>query len=620
MKDFAAAIVILFAVCGCACAQIDSSTRIIHNLVRSAGSRHETTNSVKLTRAENLPAVESWLSRNRVSIEGTKGGPFDPTVQYVTTFYHDRIYVHILKWNSKNSVSLPAVIDRPVEKAWLLDGEAPVRVDQAPWGTTIVVPEDQRPSNIDTVVVLQMAGDLEEVRPPRLVYVDPVRPNILFGDTAKVGGEGIHYNPSPDWIEEWSSTSDSISWRVQLPLAGRYSLAMTYSCAPSCGGAPIEILANGHDKLLASTQETRGVWQGWQAFECISIPGTLALKRGVNTIQIRAPRKSGTAEILRVRSLHLVSREAQRAMQIEEKRASAMRADTDWLRRAKYGIMVHWLPNSMPRTGPKKEYCQAVRDFDVERFADMVKSTGADYLIFTLAQLQYFPMPLHAADAVLPDRTCPERDLIDDLANSLQQRNIRLIFYYHHGVGDTRWSKTAGFLKPDESEFFMHEEAVLSEIGQRYGTKLSGWWFDDRYPFQPFEQLDNAAKIGNPARVVAFNSWILPKSTEFQDYWAGEMGGDLMPLPSTGFFDHGGPASGLQPQVLILLDDNWVHGAQDSAIIPPRFADGRLIEYIKDCNSKGAPVTMNIGVYQDGTVSPQTLLQLSAVKKSIRGS
>jgi hypothetical protein len=45
----------------------------------------------------------------------------------------------------------------------------------------------------------------------------------------------------------------------------------------------------------------------------------------------------------------------------------------------------------------------------------------------------------------------------------------------------------------------------------------------------------------------------------------------------------------------------------------------QLINYIKDCNGKGAAATMNIGVYQDGTASPETLRQLDAVRKSIGG-
>ena len=600
-------------------AQVDSAARAIDRLVRNAGERQQGNNNVRVPSGEDSPAIESWLSRNRASIEGTQGGPLDPTSNYITTFSGNRIYVHILDWNKKNHVTLPGVIDRPVQKAWLLDGGMPVRVDQAPWGMTVVVPEEQRPSDIDTVVVLQMPGDLEELRPPRVVSVNPIRPILLLGDNARLSGEGIRYSPGPDWIEGWTSTSDSISWRVRLPSAGRYSIAMTYSCASGCSGAPIEISANGHERLLATTQETRGVWPRWQAFEHISIPGTLPLNAGVNSIEVRALGKSKTAEILRLNSLCLISPVARRASLLAEKRAQAMRADANWLRAAKYGIMVHWLPHSMPQSGSPKEYCQAVRDFHVERFADMVKETGAAYLIFTIAQLQYFPMPMRSVEAVLSGRMCPDRDLIGDLANALQQRHIRLILYYHHGVGDSQWSNASGFLTPDKSEFFRNEEAILSEIGLRYGRKLSGWWFDDRYPFQPFEQLDKAAKAGNPDRLVAFNSWILPKSTEFQDYWAGEMGGDLMSLPTTGFFDGGGPESGLQPHVLVFLDDSWVHGSQDTKVVPPRNSDAQLIRYVKDCNGKGATVTMNIGVYQDGTPSPLTLRQLDAVRKSIRG-
>lgn len=599
--------------------QPGSDAEIIDRMVRNAGERKQGENSVHITPGEDSSGVENWLARNRVSIEGTRGGPIDPTPRYVSTYSGNRIYVHILHWNGKNSVTLPPIIDRPVEKAWLLDGGAAVRVDQVPWGVTVVLPKEQRPNDIDTVVVLQMPGDLEELRLPRLVSATPAQPILLLGDTAKLSGEGIRYSAGPDWIEGWTSTSDSIVWRVRLPSAARFSVAMTYSCAPGCAGAQIEVSANSHENLVATTQETRGVWKGWQAFERVSIPGTLPLNAGMNEIEIRALHKSETAEILRLNSLYLITPAARRAEQLADKRAQAMRVDTNWLHAAKYGIMVHWLPHSMPQSGPPKQYCQAVRDFNVERFADLVKETGAGYLIFTIAQLQYFPMPMHSVDAVLSGRTCPDRDLIGDLANALQQQNIRLILYYHQGVGDTQWSKASGFLAPDKSRYFQHEEVILSEIGQRYGTKLSGWWFDDRYPFQPFEKLDKAAKTGNPARLVAFNSWILPKSTDFQDYWAGEMGGDLMTLPATGFFDSGGPENGLQPHVLIFLDDPWIHGSENTRIAPPRHSDVQLIDYIKDCNSEGAAVTMNIGVYQDGAASPETLRQLDAVRKSIRG-
>jgi alpha-L-fucosidase len=282
--------------------------------------------------------------------------------------------------------------------------------------------------------------------------------------------------------------------------------------------------------------------------------------------------------------------------------------------------MVHWIAATQPRTGPQKAFCEAVRDFDVQRFADMVKETGATYLIFTLAHgVQKFPAPLESVEPVLPGRTC-SRDLPGDLADALSQRGIRVILYNHHGVGDPDWSRASGFPSKDKSAFFEHEAAILREVGLRYGSKLAGWWFDDRYPLQPFEELYTAAKAGNPNRIVAWNSWIMPKSTDFQEYWAGEVGGALLRLPEKGYFDNNGPQSGLQPQVLIFLDDPWMHGYPETEIHPPLFSDQDLAEYITDCNKKGAPVTMNIGVYQDGTASPATLRQLAAIRKIARGN
>jgi hypothetical protein len=282
--------------------------------------------------------------------------------------------------------------------------------------------------------------------------------------------------------------------------------------------------------------------------------------------------------------------------------------------------MMHWLPNTMPAYGDAKPYCQAVRDLDVNKLAETVKQAGADYFIFSLAQRQFFPMPLRAADAVMPGRACAGRDLVRDLADAFTRRGIRFILYYHHGVGDADWARAAGFLSPDKSRFFGHEAAILSEIGARYGTKLSGWWFDDRYPAQPFEQLDHAAKTGNANRLVAFNSWIMPKSTDFQDFWAGEMGGELHQLPSSGTFNDHGPLAGLQPHILIYVDDPWLHGTKDTKIGPPLFTAAQLIDFIRDTNAKGGPVTMNIGVYQDGTFSRETLGELAAIRSAIRGN
>jgi hypothetical protein len=106
-------------------------------------------------------------------------------------------------------------------------------------------------------------------------------------------------------------------------------------------------------------------------------------------------------------------------------------ADTAWLQNARYGMMVHWTKQSMPLKGDPKSYEQAVADFDVEAFADTMKSTGAGFVVFTTSHaMQYFPAPLKSLDAINPGRTTP-RDLPGDLAAALAKRGMKLFLYFH---------------------------------------------------------------------------------------------------------------------------------------------------------------------------------------------
>jgi len=76
----------------------------------------------------------------------------------------------------------------------------------------------------------------------------------------------------------------------------------------------------------------------------------------------------------------------------------------------------------------------------------------------------------------------------------------------------------------------------LSEIGSRYGEKLAGYWFDSwyqslaAYPDVPIEAIYRYCKAGDPGRITAFNFWIFPVLTPWEDYWAGELNALHNPL------------------------------------------------------------------------------------------
>ncbi len=558
--------------------------------------------------------VKSWLAKFGESIIGTNGGPFEPDKgskgSYVTTQKGNRIYVHVLDWKGQHNLFLPAILDQLVKLAWFY-GDSPDTnyswgmCRQAPWGT-LIVDSEMKPGRI---VVMEVEGNPKDLAPPRLVQLTEGSIARLRGEVAELQGN-LTYLPGPDWVDSWTGNTDAVKWRIEAPGNGQYEVAITYACPSLAVGSEIEIKV-GQSTLKHQLRYTSG-WAGdGMNFSRQKVQGFLQFSKGENTIIVRMPNKKGKTDgsYMKLYSLELISPSGEKTQADAKRRAVLKRASISWFATAKYGLMVHWMPGIMPRHGSAQPFCDAVRNFNVDVFADIVKQTGASYLIFTSVHgIQWFPGPSAVHDRVLPGRTC-DRDLIADLGDAMEKRGIKLILYYHHGVGDYDWSKASGFFKKDKSQFFQNEYDILAQVGKRYGRKIAGWWFDDRYPDQPFEKLYEATKIGNPDRIVAWNSWIMPKSTEFQEYYSGEAGHSVT-VPEAKYFGEGGPAEGLQPHFLIVADDPWAHTALDSDIVSPLYKDDELIRYVKAVNALGGPVTINIGVYQDGTASPATIQQV----------
>ena len=67
------------------------------------------------------------------------------------------------------------------------------------------------------------------------------------------------------------------------------------------------------------------------------------------------------------------------------------------------------------------------------------------------------------------------------------------------------------------------------------------------------------------------------------------------------------------------LDDPWRHGRPDTDIEPPRFATKQLVDYVKKCIASNLVITMNMDIYQDGSVSTETLAQMRSLHQVIRG-
>jgi len=302
--------------------------------------------------------------------------------------------------------------------------------------------------------------------------------------------------------------------------------------------------------------------------------------------------------------------------------------------------MFQWGEWGYPRHGNKKPWPRQIEDFPVNQFANMVQETGAGYVVWSATwRTYYFPAPIKAIDAILPGRTS-ERDLIGDLADALGKRNIRLLLYYHCGKGDKEWEarnwSTTNWNVMGVDPLFRHNWiSLITEIGQRYGRMLAGWLIDEGWYPSPFEQQGKALKAGNPNRIVSFNSWVLPRLTEFQEFHFGEgytgldnWGGTLYPEGppegGTGIYLRG-PQKGLQAHGCLIFDGatygpEWGIWKPDTTISPPRFTGEQIETMVRNAKERRFVLSFNLLMYEDGSVSPASLEGLRLVRKVARGS
>jgi hypothetical protein len=335
----------------------------------------------------------------------------------------------------------------------------------------------------------------------------------------------------------------------------------------------------------------------------------------VQTLTLRAVDSSPSGYFdLALWSLELVQPAVRDRLQAA---ALAQRVDPAEFQKLRYGFMVHWTPESYPSHGDRKSYVDAVRDFDVDAFADQIHQGGAGFVVLVTAHaLQYLPAPIQALDRILPGRTT-RRDLIADLVAALQKRGIRLMLYYHLGSGsDPEWLRATHFWDTDTTRFWNNWESIVTELGTRYGDRIAGFWFDDGmnnyyYRSPDWERLNRAAHAGNPRRTVTFNRWLWPPATEFLDFDAGEACFDPA---GNGWLVKGGDgrytaglAAGLPAASTLITESDWVHSKKDTAILPPRWTPPQLRQYLRDFISRKNIPIFNLEVYQEGRVSSSSI-------------
>jgi hypothetical protein len=456
-------------------------------------------------------------------------------------------------------------------------------------------------------------------------YAQPFRPdlhlkrdrytNLLIFDGVRSEGIQPMFDSAPFmhlkfWAENWNKNTQWVSWDVIADKKEKYLVNVI--CNPNL--SEVICTVSTGDQTISK----RIVRMDSSEFVRVELDSSLWLQPGVNKLILMfAPVKANDEFNISVHAIELIRPEIREKYNqlVTEIRS---KSDTRWFRNCRYGIFVTWTSQVYPRNGERKDYETAVSEFDVDGFVKQIVRTRAGLVVFNTSHAEmYFPAPIKSLDSILPGRTT-RRDLISDLGKALAVHGIRLFLYYHLGcVSDPEWTKRSGFWNTDERPFFAHWNAVITEIGRRYGKTVSGYWFDDGamncyYRSPDWLTMYRSAKAGNPERLIGYNPWKLPPPTLFMDYYLGEtnldpsMHGELG-KGGNGFIQKG-PFTGLQASSTFVTEsEDWGHFKKDTEIESFRYTPQNLAEMLLQFEAYRNVPLMNLEIYQDGLMSERSI-------------
>jgi alpha-L-fucosidase len=308
------------------------------------------------------------------------------------------------------------------------------------------------------------------------------------------------------------------------------------------------------------------------------------------------------------------------------------RQRASWMKDARWGVMTHYLADWIAQAdGPGtrmtvERWNDLIDHFDAEGLAQQLESVGAGYYVLTIGQNSGFYLSPNASYdrlvGIEPSK-CSRRDLVADVADALSKRGIKLIVYLPAGApaGDRKAFEALQWQNgPHRNrEFQIKWEQVIGEWSRRWGTKVSGWWFDGcywpntmyRHAEAPnFATFAAAARAGNPDGAIAFNPGVVDRSlsiTPHEDYTAGEIN-DPDRLMIRRAVD--GVVDGARVHALSYLGQTWGKGA-------PRTSSEQAVTWSLKVAKAGGVITWDVPIGRDGLIARPFLDQLAAVGQAL---
>lgn len=210
--------------------------------------------------------------------------------------------------------------------------------------------------------------------------LDPNTLNVLRANVAARSSSTAENSPKGMWTEIWKVPHQTFAWKAQVPKADKYSVDVLVSGA---FGGQIEIASpRGTIKITIPAGNLH--WgNNWNR---ISVPGWLNLPKEISNDTVRSPIPAGIAtnrnhlQGMALMSLELSAGSQKQAI---EKRIRDSRSSAKQLGDAQYSLKLQWGEWGLPEHGECNPWPRLIDEQNMKKFADMVQSTGAGYMIWS---------------------------------------------------------------------------------------------------------------------------------------------------------------------------------------------------------------------------------------------
>lgn len=262
------------------------------NLLLNIGPRPDGT--IQPEFVERLESIGRWLSANGEGIYETTSSPFSHLPFHGrATVKGSTIFLHVFNWPRNGKIRVPG-LQNIVHKAYLL-AKPDVALSTSRDGDDIVINVPaQAPDEIASVVALQLDGG------PRAVpaYEKPDESGVITLSSASAEIESslgqrmkMENILGHAYLTRWTRPEDIPVWKVNVPKAGRYQIALHYAAPKLSAGLPF-LIKSGEAMLPGKTDVTGDA----QVFREFAI-GTMTLKAGVQSLQVQSLAPPGASAL-----------------------------------------------------------------------------------------------------------------------------------------------------------------------------------------------------------------------------------------------------------------------------------------------------------------------------------